>query len=150
MPDVEGRPAVVGPNVVGAHRKTVDAARVAVAETERIEAKERQLRPGANIVIGDQLILVEEPVGFELIDIPNVAERHCAGGRNAGRRAGRIATVKCPRKGRVDVAGEELMHAESIEVSNRNRGGLAYLVFQSHGGLNRVRSAQIRSDLISS
>src|SRR5437762_12670374 len=133
MPDVEGRPAVVGPNVVGAHRKTVDAARVAVAETERIEAKERQLRPGANIVIGDQLILVEEPVGFELIDIPNVAERHFAGGRNAGRRAGRLATVNGPGKGGVTVAGKELMHAVPIEVSNEVRGVLVHLVVMSTG-----------------
>ena len=85
MPDVESRPPVIGRDVVGVHRKTSGAGRVAFGVAERIEAEKRQLGAGANVVVRDQLVLVEEPVRLILVNVPDWAERP-----HAARRVRRI------------------------------------------------------------
>ena len=136
MPDIEGRTAIVGEDVVWIHGKAVGAGRVAICEAERVIAKDRILSAHADIEVGDDLVLVEEAVGLVLEDVPGVAKR--------------IDGVKGIRawQGRIDIARQQLVDAMGIEIGNGGGGMLADLLLNAYGCLPGAGRLQVRINMI--
>ena len=134
---IGGCRSIFGAQIVLIGGIEADAVGIAAGVAERIEAEQRDFGIELGIDVEGELILIEKPGGFDLVNGTHVAVREDSRPRNTSVGAG---------ERRVDVAREKLMQAVGIDVIQRQSGVAGQLAFQAERRLKDVGRSQRGSD----
>ncbi len=133
MADVEGGTAVILAHVEWIRGEAARAGSIAVGVVESVIAEKRKLRSHSNAAIHNELVLLEHAFGLILEDILVRAIGPQTGDGIRG----------------VEIGGEKLMDPARGQVGHRQVGEFRELAFQADAGLDGIRRAKIRIELIS-
>src|SRR5580704_5582745 len=133
----EGGGTIVLAEVVGVGNIASGSA-VAVGPTRGVEADQAQVLVDTRIHAGDQLVLLEDAFGIELVDVA------------ARRVQWKGVVAACSQRGivLVGIDGDQLVGAEGVQVGHGQAGAGVKLAFQSEASLGGVGRMKVGRNVV--